>query len=165
MIVGFTGTRDGLTSIQKERLSWLFKGKFPFNRYDTLLHGGAAGADEIAHDMALAVDFSIEIYPCDTTRRKHWVDYRDTSGEMYITIHAVRDPLERNRIIANRCNHLIAAPFQMSEVRRSGTWATIRYAREYSKSITIIFPDGSIEEERRDGRRNNLAVVVPLKKD
>jgi hypothetical protein len=44
---------------------------------------------------------------------------------------------------------LIAAPHQVEEVTRSGTWSTIRYARRSRVGIpiAIVQPDGTITEE------------------
>jgi hypothetical protein len=35
----------------------------------------------------------------------------------------------------------------MNEVVRSGTWATVRYARNWEKPITLLMPDGTIKQE------------------
>jgi hypothetical protein len=155
MIIGFTGTRDGITKIQEERVVTIMHNLLP-HRYDLLIHGGAEGADDAIHSAAGDLfDFRIEIYPCKESRRTYWIQRKQGRGEDYF-VHTTREPLERNRIIADRCNHLIATPFQMVEIVRSGTWATIRYAREKRKSVTIVFPDGSVSEERRNGDRNLL---------
>ena len=34
-----------------------------------------------------------------------------------------------------------------NEILRSGTWATIRYARKKSKKVMLIFPDGTMTKE------------------
>jgi len=38
---------------------------------------------------------------------------------------------------------------KVEEWRGSGTWATIRYARKVGKPVTIIYPDGEIQEENQ----------------
>mmetsp|Transcript_30358 Transcript_30358/g.39138 ORF Transcript_30358/g.39138 Transcript_30358/m.39138 type:complete len:93 (+) Transcript_30358:152-430(+) len=38
---------------------------------------------------------------------------------------------------------LIAFPPTSIEIQRSGTWATIRYARKKNKAVMIINPDGT----------------------
>lgn len=152
MIIGFTGTRDKVTRIQKERLA-AFLYNMSLHRYDRLFHGGAENADEEAHNLAQQFSYSIEIFPCNGDRRHYWLDRKVKNGEATL-IHATNKPLDRNRVIAERCNYLVAVPYQMDEIQRSGTWATVRYAREKRKSLTIIFPDGTIKEERRNGDRN-----------
>ena len=42
---------------------------------------------------------------------------------------------------------LIACPASADEELRSGTWATIRYARRKLKRIYLILPDGTVQEE------------------
>lgn len=55
-----------------------------------------------------------------------------------------KDYLDRNRDIVNCTDILITCPSGYTEKLRSGTWATIRYARKIGKTVVIIFPDGSI---------------------
>jgi hypothetical protein len=57
-------------------------------------------------------------------------------------------PLERNKHIVHNCGWLIAAPKEDSETLRSGTWATIRYARKLRRPITIVFPNGEVQSTR-----------------
>jgi hypothetical protein len=42
---------------------------------------------------------------------------------------------------------LIATPSTDDEQLRSGTWATVRYARKAKKRIKLIFPNEKIMEE------------------
>ena len=49
--------------------------------------------------------------------------------------------LERNKKIVNCCDILIAAPKQINEVLRSGTWSTIRYAKKIGIEVFIILPN------------------------
>jgi len=55
--------------------------------------------------------------------------------------------LYRNRKIADACTVLVATPSGFEEERRSGTWATVRYARKLGKAVTVIWPDGTITAE------------------
>jgi hypothetical protein len=52
--------------------------------------------------------------------------------------------LVRNHEIVDDSQVLIAAPKEFTEQLRSGTWATIRYARKIGRTVRIVFPDGSI---------------------
>ena len=54
------------------------------------------------------------------------------------------DPLARNRIIVSTSDEMLALPGEMTEQRRSGTWATIRFARKHGTPMKIIYPDGSM---------------------
>jgi hypothetical protein len=37
---------------------------------------------------------------------------------------------------------LLAAPRTKTEEQRSGTWATIRYARKLGRQVCLLWPDG-----------------------
>lgn len=51
--------------------------------------------------------------------------------------------LRRDDILAAVCTHLVAFPPHNQEVRRSGTWATVRRARERGRAVLIKPLDGS----------------------
>lgn len=48
-----------------------------------------------------------------------------------------------NRDIVAETDELIATPKGFQEERRSGTWATVRYALKARKPVTVIWPDGA----------------------
>ena len=131
MIIGFTGTRQGLTPAQMVTLRAEFETIEP-NRQHTLVHGGAVGADEIAHRIARMLGWGVEIFPATGS---HGTFH---GGR----IHLPRLPLERNRLIVSMVECLFATP-SGPEVQRSGTWSTIRYARKCERPGRIIWPDGS----------------------
>ena len=49
----------------------------------------------------------------------------------------------------------IACPAENKEVMRSGTWATIRYAKRIKKPITIIWPDSGVTYFMQAEKKNN----------
>ena len=51
-----------------------------------------------------------------------------------------KEYIERNHDVVDTCDLLIAMPNTELEVVRSGTWATIRYARKLKKVIVILEP-------------------------
>jgi len=53
--------------------------------------------------------------------------------------------LERNRAIVDETDILLAAPLESEEQLRSGTWATVRYARKQHKTVLVIFPNGIVQ--------------------
>jgi len=138
-VVGFTGTREGMSEFQskefRDRMIMLKVGGSKM-----LHHGGCIGADEDAHYMAYDLGFLTYIYPSDI---------EDTQAALFkFTItktYKARQPLDRNHDIVNVCDILIATPLQEYEVHRSGTWATIRYARKKDKDHIIIYPSGRTE--------------------
>ena len=135
--IGFTGTQKGMTYKQGETLLALLSrgevGEFH--------HGDCKGADAQAHEIARACRIPIYIHPPLIPEKRAYKHSRFTyPPEMYS---------ERNRNIVDACNILIACPSSRSEEARSGTWATIHYARKKNKEIKIIWPDGKIKEEER----------------
>lgn len=140
MILGFTGTRQGLTGAQLAGLPLAL----PIPP-DHLLHGGAQGADTQFDRWFRAnwgaMTLHIEVYP---SYGRHW---NGDDSSCLLTVHPPMQPLARNVIIAKRCDRLLACPAEMNEVVRSGTWATVRYARNWEKPITLLMPDGTIRRE------------------
>jgi hypothetical protein len=123
MRVGFTGTREGMTDLQRDALSaWLTR---------------QGRVCEFHHGAAL-----IHAHPADVPQQG--------SAAAFILSHKrhkVRKPLSRNADILDACDVLIAAPKGKREELRSGTWATIRGARKLGRRLVIIWPDGTIREE------------------
>ena len=160
MILGFSGTRKGMTPAQRAALPSVLAA-LP----ERVLHGGAVGSDTefdewIAPIIANSQTAFIEIYPATDERRVYWGNHdRGFPGCRGIIVKAVAcsdhfesrpwPPLERNRIIAERCDALLACPSEPTEQLRSGTWATVRYARKAGKPVTFVMPSGEVVEERR----------------
>ena len=61
--------------------------------------------------------------------------------ENYEYMYPQQEYLNRNHNIVDASEILIACPAQTEEVIRSGTWATIRYARKNNKIIRFIGPE------------------------
>ena len=132
MRVGFTGTQHGMTDAQAARLNTLLV------LYDCteFHHGDCIGADAQAHDIAQSLPASIVIHPPTDSSKRAFKD-----GGMLLP----RLPyLERNHAIVDTTELLIATPHQSTEVLRSGTWATIRYARRIGSRCIVINLDGSL---------------------
>jgi hypothetical protein len=55
--------------------------------------------------------------------------------------------LVRNHDMVDQSEFLIGTPGEEQEVLRSGTWATIRYARKLKRPILIILPKGKLVAE------------------
>lgn len=125
--VGFTGTRKGMTPQQKDTLRTLL---LPTDRFH---HGDCVGADAEAHEIAREVGCSpIVVHPSYIDRwRAH------CKGDL---VHEPKPPLTRNHIIVYLTDLLIAAPATKHESLRSGTWATIRYARKGKKGVVVLEP-------------------------
>jgi hypothetical protein len=129
--VGFTGTSNGMTEQQKHVVARLL-------RYSPieLHHGDCVGADADAHAIAEHQGLRIIGHPPVKFTKRAWCRF-----------HEKREPkpyLVRNHDIVDETDVLIACPNSTVEIIRSGTWATIRYARRIGRIILIVYPDGRI---------------------
>jgi hypothetical protein len=99
-------------------------------------HGACIGADVQAHAIARAVlgkKLLIAVYPSTARTRVFELD----GSADYIA--PVKSPLERNiDIVRAGRDLLIAAPLQNEEIRRSGTWSTVRIARRLGVPLLIL---------------------------
>lgn len=126
--VGFTGTQLGMSKKQKKELKkWLEEHKI-----QEFHHGDCVGADEQAHNLAKELGIKVVIHPPTVPDKRAFCE----GG----TILPKHDYLERNKHIVDATNLLLAAPKEMEELLRSGTWATIRYAKKTGKEVTIFYP-------------------------
>lgn len=109
-----------------------------------LRHGDCRGADAEACRTAQALSIPTHAHPgMSMLWRAH------TTGNL--TVAKPKPELARDRVIARLCLYLIAIPKDFTEQKRSGTWATIRYAHQYGKPIIYIYPDGCSELAMPDG--------------
>ena len=141
IIFGFTGTRKGLTGLQVKELRSFLLGE----HVQELHHGGCVGADADVHKL-IKKDVRLRYIPI------HLHPGLDRAGNspMRASLHAEEQYpplpyLERNRVIVDMSDYLIACPGGPSEELRSGTWATVRYALKKAKPVAIIYPDGRVE--------------------
>lgn len=143
--VGFTGARSGMTDEQARRVAHLLLEAQKVNPGPWEFHHGACiGADERAAMAAGNLGYMLIEYPSNLPHARTRLVSHET--------HTPKPPLERNHDIVDACHFLIAAPSGPSEVLRSGTWATVRYAREAGKRIVLVYPDGSFEVEKGGGK-------------
>ena len=131
MIYGFTGTRNGMTEHQKQTLELILR---DCTKPASFHHGGCRGADRQAHCVAFLLT-SVVVYPGDADRYRKWEQHLDTCE-----LRPWKPYLERNHDIVDACEILIAAPKSLTEELRSGTWATIRYARKIGRPVIILDP-------------------------
>lgn len=130
MIVGITATREGLTEWQKTAL----RRQLALAQATVLHHGDCQGGDADAHEIALELGLSIIIHPPSNPSQRALCRGAD--------ITCVPKPyLQRNHDIVEACHILLAFPRTQREIQRSGTWATIRYARKVNKPHMIFAGD------------------------
>ncbi len=135
MLIGFTGTQKGMTTRQKQSLENMLAG-FKTKPYE-FHHGDCEGADEQAHNIAKKHVHLIVIHPPRYHAKRAFCFSKNIRTE--------KDYLERNHDIVDETETLYAAPRTKDEELRSGTWATIRYARKIGKPVTLFYPDGTVD--------------------
>ena len=132
MKLGFTGTEKGMSLEQL----WKFYYAVEYLMPDEMHHGDCIGADsDAAHICFLLKVKTISHPPIDDKARAFTLSNIVLPPKGYLI---------RNREIVDSCDMLIATPKEMREQKRSGTWATIRYAKQINRIILIIFPNGSL---------------------
>jgi hypothetical protein len=105
-----------------------------------LHHGDCIGADHHAHGIAREAWLSVAIHPPANPDKRAWCIGDHT--------WMPKPYLDRNHDIVDATVGLIAAPGEFKEQFRSGTWATVRYARKVGKPVVLVLPDGGV---RRGG--------------
>lgn len=136
MDIGFTGTRKGMSDYQKSGLLWTLKLLVPSGAI-TIHHGDCVGADADAHKIVKRQNWPVVLHP-----PLHGGARAHCQGA--VAAWQPKPYLARNRDIVNCCTVLVACPDSDLERRRSGTWATIRYARSQGKTVHIIYPSGQV---------------------
>jgi hypothetical protein len=141
---GFTGSQTGTSKSQMKRLHTLFGA---FEAGWELHHGDCIGSDEEAHVAALLSETCarIVIHPPTASKKRAWCRSKHSKlacsiGKTLVTELPVKPYIERNHDIVDATDSLVATPNTVHEVRRSGTWATIRYAKRMHKPVEIIDP-------------------------
>lgn len=126
MIVGFTGTRAGMSLVQMRFLEEILIDL----KVTQLHHGCCVGADSQANRMAQSLGIkTVGHPPLNTTLMADCkVDY----------LHEPQHYLKRNHDIVDETALLLVAPLERTEKHRSGTWATYRYANKTGKSLIVL---------------------------
>lgn len=134
--VGFTGTRKGMTLQQQEVINSLLYEFAPSQAH----HGDCEGADSDFHEIVRAYHSSVMIIGHPPINQK---------ARAFKTCDVLREAKDfhvRDKDIVYESQLLLACP-KGSEYNRSGTWTTIRFARNRPSPIKIVWPDGHVTEE------------------
>ena len=111
-------------------------------------HGDCMGADAEARDIAeffrKCINLKIVIHPSDINSKRAFKNGNRILNSL--------NPLLRNKNIVYISDVIGAAPNQEHEILRSGTWATIRYAKKINKPLIIIHPNKEFETEYMKAR-------------
>jgi hypothetical protein len=141
-MIGFTGTRNGMTNAQKVTVTQLLQ------ELDAALvgHGDCVGADHEFDEIARFLEIRRVIFPSNIESMRAHCELR---GATQIT--EPMKPLVRNGWIVGASVALIATPKEYQEELRSGTWSTIRRARAAKLTLYLVKPDGKTENDNVQG--------------
>lgn len=130
--LGFTGSRYGLNQKQKDQIILLLNTYKNMGLKIEIHHGDCLGADADFHDLCFKFmpETNIIIHPPIDNKLRAYCHSEQIKPE--------KDYLSRNRDIVDESEVVIACPLSNQEELRSGTWATIRYARKQNKKLIII---------------------------
>jgi len=131
--LGFASTRSGITVDQMDMIYRVIE------EYGVteLHHGDCKGADSLAHIAALCKRVPVVIHPPN-------IDDDRAFCTGCRTIMSPKPYIERDHNIVNACDLLLACPYETGEILRSGTWATVRYAKRLGKEVIVALPDGRV---------------------
>lgn len=134
--IGFTGTQRGMTLKQKETFKRVFTSRLA--KEIVFRHGDCQGADAEAHDIVRLCDPNIRIviHPPINELKRAFCKGDETLPQ--------KEYLDRNHDIVDNCELLIAVPKSYKQEVRSGTWATVRYAKRVGKDVCVIYPNGDV---------------------
>jgi len=134
MKLGFTGTQQGMTVDQLVKFNMLVERIDPSEFH----HGDCVGADmEAVHAIQDRKGVEVHSHIPDNNKKRAF-----TKADV---IKKPKPYIARNHDIVDASDIIIATPKENKEQRRSGTWATIRYAKKQCKRMYIIYPNGNIE--------------------
>lgn len=147
----FTGSEWPLTPNQSLALDRVISDEIMQHNVDKIHHGGCKGADDEFHELLGRGNYNlwahVEVWPGHIERKRgKSTSYGVYRGKNLWVIHQPEYTLTRNRLMVDVADRLIAAPDGV-EVLRSGTWATVRYARKKHRPITFVWPNGEVTHE------------------
>lgn len=106
-------------------------------------HGACEGADRDFSTLCRQFPIGQTFWP-GSQEQWDWAKFAQSEGD---AVEDIRPVLQRNSYIVKSSSALLVTPRRSYEVRRSGTWATVRYARKLGRPILVIWPDGRTSKE------------------
>lgn len=145
-VVAFTGTRAGMTTAQQVSVGRMLDmlGEKHGKRVRGV-HGDCVGADAAFDALCAQRGFDRWTFPSNIERYRAHCEKR---GAIERGLPA--DPLRRNVKIVAAARLLIVASKSDAEELRSGTWATVRWARKFYRmkgqgKVVVVWPSGFAE--------------------
>jgi hypothetical protein len=131
MIVGFTGTRNGMKPEQRRTVVQLLQ-ELGATRG---VHGDCVGADAHFDAVCKELDIPCGIRPCTFEGLRAWCESE--------VLAEPKPPMARNRDIVADADVLVACPPNYKRIKSgSGTWATISFGERKGIPVYIVWPNG-----------------------
>jgi hypothetical protein len=153
MIIGTTGTREGLTN---QQLAWLAT-TFETGKQDGTIaqvhHGACIGADAAVHAQALELEIPIHVWP---PINQKYAAVGCFVPHPLVTVHRAMQYLDRDRQIVSAAYGLVALPKHNEQPERmlwGGTWYTVDFAERMGKPVIICYPNGVVEQRNPEQER------------
>ncbi len=107
------------------------------------LHGDCVGADKDFDDLCAERGIERHTMPC--TAGEELRAHCEERGAIQVADPI--KPLDRNRVIVAQAEWMLACPPTQEELKRGGTWFTVREARKRDDlPLYVILPYGKIVE-------------------
>lgn len=140
----FTGTQGyrgrGMNQQQQGTIWARLQAIHSRHPYDLVIHhGGCVGADYQFHTMCLWLGAKVIVHTGHIVEKR--APCKVILGQ--VTVLEPEDTIKRNERMVRLGSELLAAPSGMTEIRRSGTWMTMRRARDKPIPITVAWRDGT----------------------
>lgn len=133
--VGFSGTQEGMTLPQLHNVDELLGDNLTTQWAH---HGDCIGADADFHKLSRLNGLFVKGHPPIKEIKRAWCEFDEVA--------LPKDYIERNHDIVDAVDWVIFTPKEFREQLRSGTWATIRYARRMWRDGFIVWPDGKVTD-------------------
>jgi hypothetical protein len=129
IIVGFTGTRYGMSPAQIEAVTMVVK-RFAEAGPLAAIHGDCIGSDEDFHVIARGFGARVEAHPGLNVRLRARCDAD--------LIHPPTNNFQRNRRIVDTSAAMVATPLEPTHRDYGGTWYTVDYALKQKKPLALV---------------------------
>jgi hypothetical protein len=139
VIVGFTGARNGMTDSQRGAVTAFLRAWHVL----AFVHGDCIGSDDDADSIAFELNLPRVLRP---GKEERYRAHGEKRGGNVLKVYPAMDFLLRNGLIVKDSHIMLATPAG-PETTRSGTWSTVRRARDAKKHIVVIFPSGQLKHE------------------
>jgi len=139
MIVGFTGTRNGMSELQRIATRSILLALGCFEPINYGLHGDCIGADADFDQICKDLNIPTKVRPCTYESMRARCDSVEVAPPV--------PPMARNRLIVADSDVMIANPPSESKLKHGGSWATVGFTRKASKTLFIVTPLGMVIKE------------------